>query len=157
MKEVKERYVRLLGVGVPEDVAVTPSTSYALSLVAASLHLEPEQQIVVLEAQSASNVMQWQVLGPGARVLVMCVCVRARVPANAWCQDGCRGGALPQREALVISHQMWGKIRRVKTTCPRFHELITSGLSHSLLTGNSRARMRGAVPQKRPQYIKFSL
>jgi len=156
MQAVKERYVKLLGVGVPEDVAVTPSTSYALSLVAASLHLEPEQQIVVLEAQSASNVMQWQVLGPGVRVLVVYVRVRARVPASAWCQDGCRGGALPQGRLLSYT-SVWGETCRGKTTYPRFHELITSGLSHSLLTGNSRARMRGAVPQKRPQYIKFSL
>ncbi len=80
MQAVKERYVKLLGVGVPEDVAVTPSTSYAMSLVAASLHLRPEQQIVVLEAQSASNVMQWQVLGPGARGLVVCVRVRPEYP-----------------------------------------------------------------------------
>jgi selenocysteine lyase/cysteine desulfurase len=71
MQAVKERFVKLLGVGAPEDVAVTPSTSYALSLVAASVHLRPGQQIVVLEAQSASNVMQWQVLCPGACTLVL--------------------------------------------------------------------------------------
>jgi hypothetical protein len=60
MLTVKQHYVELIGVGTPQDVAVTPSTSYALSLVAASVNLRPGQQIVVLEAQSASNVMQWQ-------------------------------------------------------------------------------------------------
>ncbi len=45
MQDVKQIYVQLLGVGAPDDVAVTPSTSYALSLVAASLHLRPGQQV----------------------------------------------------------------------------------------------------------------
>jgi hypothetical protein len=119
LQEVKQRYVQLLGVGDIVDVAVTPSTSYALSLVAASIRLRPGQQVcsicvylrgvrgigltrddhhpctpegnpfevmleqvVVLEAQSASNVMQWQ------------ACV-ARHPDSHFCVVGRPSDDLP--------------------------------------------------------------
>lgn len=74
MREVKQGYVELLGVGTPQDVAVAPSTSYALSLVASSVKLRAGQQVVCLEAQSASNVMQWQACVkrcPGSQLTVV--------------------------------------------------------------------------------------
>ena len=45
MKEIKQRFVDLLGVATLDDVAVTPSTSYSLSLVASSIQLQPGQQV----------------------------------------------------------------------------------------------------------------
>jgi selenocysteine lyase/cysteine desulfurase len=51
-----------LGVGSSSDIALTPSTAQALSTVAASLSLKPGEYVVVLEQQSASNVMMWQAL-----------------------------------------------------------------------------------------------
>ena len=100
MQAVKERFVKLLGVGAPEDVAVTPSTSYALSLVAASVHLRPGQQIVVLEAQSASNVMQSGPVSGRVHVGLAWSCVGAVVTA-ACCRVAayCAGmrGTLPRQ------------------------------------------------------------
>lgn len=44
-------------------MAVTPSTSYAMSLAARNVHMRPGQRAVVLWDQMASNVMPWQDVG----------------------------------------------------------------------------------------------
>lgn len=46
-----------------EHVALTPSTSYAMSLAARNVRMEPGQRAVVLWDQMASNVMPWQEVG----------------------------------------------------------------------------------------------
>ena len=47
----------------PVMVALTPSTSYAMSLCARNVRMEAGQRAVVLWDQMASNVMPWQQAG----------------------------------------------------------------------------------------------
>ena len=65
-----------------ECVALTPSTSYALSLAARNVSMRPGQRAVVLWGQMASNVMPWQHLcaRSGGRL----VAVRAAPPDFDW-------------------------------------------------------------------------
>ena len=71
--DVRSMYASLLGVrGV--DVALASSTCSALSNIARHLRLEPDEDVLVLEAQNHSNVMPWQDLvarHPGSRLLVV--------------------------------------------------------------------------------------
>uniref|UniRef100_A0A7S2W2G7 Aminotransferase class V domain-containing protein n=1 Tax=Rhizochromulina marina TaxID=1034831 RepID=A0A7S2W2G7_9STRA len=59
-KSVRENFARLLETS-SENVAITPSTSYAITMAAKNLGLQsPRNCALVLENQMASNVLPWQ-------------------------------------------------------------------------------------------------
>eukprot|EP00802_Teleaulax_amphioxeia_P021008 Tamp_21329.p1 GENE.Tamp_21329~~Tamp_21329.p1 ORF type:complete len:241 (-),score=26.85 Tamp_21329:427-1125(-) len=138
MQAVKERFVKLLGVGAPEDVAVTPSTSYALSLVAASVHLRPGQQIVVLEAQSASNVMQWQACVERCPGSVFTVVDRPTVGSEAGWTDDVVAAILARDTAVVaLPNVHWTDgwalhLETISETCRQAGALLCLDLTQSL-------------------------
>jgi selenocysteine lyase/cysteine desulfurase len=60
-EELRGLFARLVN-GDPEGVALVPSASYGLAVAAANLHVEPGQEILVLEEQFPSNVYPWREL-----------------------------------------------------------------------------------------------
>ena len=59
-EEARTLYAKLIGAN-PTDIAITPSTSYAVSLASRAIPLRaPRHSVLVLANQMASNVMPWQ-------------------------------------------------------------------------------------------------
>ena len=56
---VKESFAQIIRAS-PSDIALTPSTSYAISVAAKNIPLTKGGKVVVLEHQMASNVLPWQ-------------------------------------------------------------------------------------------------
>jgi len=65
----------------PGDIALTPAASYGLAAAARNLHLEPGQEILVLDGQFPSNVYTWRAMARrcGARVRTV-----ARKDGQSW-------------------------------------------------------------------------
>lgn len=57
---IRELFARLIGVADPSRIAVIPSVSYGMAIVARNTSLSPAQNIVVLEHQFPSHVYAWR-------------------------------------------------------------------------------------------------
>ena len=62
VNEVKKLFARLVEVDDYNRIATIPSVSYGIANVANNIHLNEDDEIIVLEGQFPSNVYQWQVL-----------------------------------------------------------------------------------------------
>ena len=65
--EIRALFPKALGVTdehqvqrLKRNIALVPSTSYAMTLVARSISIQPGHKVVVLHGQMSSNVMPWQ-------------------------------------------------------------------------------------------------
>eukprot|EP00959_Pyramimonas_sp_CCMP1952_P235398 4918975-Pyramimonas_sp.AAC.2 len=60
LQKVRGAFARLVGAASPDDIAIMPSTSYAISTAARNIPMAEGQYALVLEQQMASNVLPWQ-------------------------------------------------------------------------------------------------
>jgi len=60
VKQVKERFARLIGVDQAERVAIIPSVSYGLANVANNLQLSENHNVIVVDEQFPSNYYSWK-------------------------------------------------------------------------------------------------
>lgn len=74
--QVRERFARLVNAGEEQRIAILPSVSYGMAIVARNLQVESGQNIVVIHEQFPSNVYPWQRLCQAGATL------RTVVPPN---------------------------------------------------------------------------
>ena len=82
---VRECFARLINASA-SDVAVTPCTSYAVSVAAKNIRLTRGRRVVVLEQQMASNVLPWQEACDRSGA-VLSVVRRAAGASSSWTQS----------------------------------------------------------------------
>lgn len=69
IQHAREFAAELIGVPEPNQIALIPSASYAMSSIARNLSIESGQNIVILDEQFPSNVYIWQrICPPGATI-----------------------------------------------------------------------------------------
>ena len=59
VEEIRRLFGQIIG-ATADDIALMPSTAFAVSTAAANLELVPGRHVLVLEDQMASNVYPWQ-------------------------------------------------------------------------------------------------
>ena len=57
--QLRAKAAKLIGASDPFDIALIPSVSYGMSIVANNLHLKPHENIVVVDEQFPSNIYPW--------------------------------------------------------------------------------------------------
>jgi selenocysteine lyase/cysteine desulfurase len=57
--QIRERFQRLIGAPAPETIAVLPSVSYGMAIIASNTVARAGQKVVVAGAQMPSNVFAW--------------------------------------------------------------------------------------------------
>ena len=105
---VRERFAAVVGAPRPEQVAVLPSVSYGMAIVARNLPLEPGQHIVVAGEQFPSNVHPWRRLCAmrGAELRTVHAPSLAGPRGAAW--SDALYEAIDDRTALLaIAHVHW--------------------------------------------------
>jgi len=106
--EVKVRFADVLGTSRREQVAVLPSVSYGMAIVARNLPIRPGQHIVVAGAQFPSNVHPWRRLADqrGAEVRTVVAPDTRQGRGAAW--NEALHAAIDERTALLaIGHVHW--------------------------------------------------
>ncbi len=58
--EIRRRFARLINAADPGRVAIVPSVSYGLAIVARNTRLSPDQNVVIVANQFPSNVYVWR-------------------------------------------------------------------------------------------------
>lgn len=105
---VKARFAAVLGASTPDAVAILPSVSYGMAIVARSLSLRPGQHIVVAGEQFPSNVYPWRRLAAerGAEIRTVAAPGSHAARGHAW--NEALLAAIDDRTALLaIGHVHW--------------------------------------------------
>lgn len=108
VEDVKARFAEVLGAGRPEQVAVLPSVSYGMAIVARNLRLRPGQHIVVAGEQFPSNVHPWRRIAAqrGGEVRTVTAPDVAEGRGAAW--NEALLAAIDERTALLaLGHVHW--------------------------------------------------
>jgi selenocysteine lyase/cysteine desulfurase len=108
VEDVKARFAEVLGSGRPEEVAVLPSVSYGMAIVARNLRLRPGQHIVVAGEQFPSNVHPWRRIAAqrGGEVRTVTAPEVAEGRGAAW--NEALLAAIDERTALLaLGHVHW--------------------------------------------------
>ena len=106
--DVRARFAAVLGVASPSHVAILPSVSYGMAIVARNLPLQAGQRIVVAGGQFPSNVHPWRTLARarGAEVVAVAAPYIAEGRAEAW--NDRLAAAIDDRTALLaLGHVHW--------------------------------------------------
>ena len=127
--ETRRLFARLIGADDPRRVAIVPSVSYALAVVARNVTLRPGQNVVVVHEQFPSNVYAWSRLcgASGAEL-------RAVTPPE---ESAGRAGAWNVRILEAIDRQT-GVV-----AIPELH--WTDGIRYNIEQIGKRAKECGAV------------
>lgn len=85
-EQLRERFARVLGLADAERVALVPSVSYGMAIVARNTSLLPSQKVVVAHEQFPSNVYAWRRLCArhGARLEVVRAPIDGAGRAREW-------------------------------------------------------------------------
>jgi selenocysteine lyase/cysteine desulfurase len=59
-EEIRSLYSELIHEDIPESIAIIPSVSYGMSIVANNVEIEPDQTIVLVEDEMPSNYYIWE-------------------------------------------------------------------------------------------------
>lgn len=106
---VKRGFAAVLGHGATDDrVAIVPSVSYGMAIVARNIPLGPGRHVVVAGEQFPSNVHPWRRLCQerGAELRMVPAPAGAGARASAWNDALC--AAIDERTALLaIAHVHW--------------------------------------------------
>ncbi len=105
--QVRQSFARLIGDVEAERIAIIPSVSYGMANVAANLHLQPEQKIILLEEQFPSNYYTWKEAADRAGASLQIIkAPTADNRAEAWNQALLE--AIDDQTALVsMAHIHW--------------------------------------------------
>ena len=106
--EVKKLFAQLVEVDNYERIATVPSVSYGIANVANNIHLNKNDEIILLEDQFPSNVYEWQILAEkyGAKLITVRAPKSSVNPVKQWNQDILN--AINDKTALVaMAHINW--------------------------------------------------
>jgi selenocysteine lyase/cysteine desulfurase len=86
VNEVKKLFAQLVEVDDYNRIATVPSVSYGIANVANNIHLNENDEIIILEEQFPSNVYAWQILAEkfGAKLITIKAPKTTKNPVKQW-------------------------------------------------------------------------
>lgn len=106
----RSAFARLIGVPDPKRVAIVPSASYGLAVVARNLPIRSGQNIVVLHEQFPSNVYAWRRLCQTSGATVRTVATPESTPGRGRRWNERLLDAIDRETALVaVPHVHWAE------------------------------------------------
>lgn len=106
--EVKKLFAQLVDVDDYNRIATIPAVSYGIANVANNIHLNEDDEIIILEEQFPSNVYAWQILAEkyGAKLITIKAPKTTENPVKQWNLDILN--AINDKTAVVaMAHIHW--------------------------------------------------
>ncbi len=123
-ERLRALFAQLIQAPAADEVALIPSVSYGMAIIAKNLPAVKGQKIIVAEAQFPSNVYPWMTLAAEQGLELHTVAMPAEQPGRAQRWNAALLAAIDDRTALVaIGHIHWanGTIFDLKKIAEKVH------------------------------------